>query len=329
MVLLNAVLGVVQESKAEAAIEALQTMTAATCKVLRDGQQVTMESRLLVPGDVVLLEAGDAVPADGRISGERLHEDRGGSPHRRECPRHARLRSPSPGNRCRWATGRTWPTWARRWYTAGARMVVTATGMDTEMGKIAGVLAQTEQEETPLQRKLTQLGSTLSKMVLAICVFIFVFDLLVAGSLTLESVLETFMVAVSLAVAAIPEGLATVVTVVLSIGVTNMSQHNAVIRRLTAVETLGCTQVICSDKTGTLTQNKMTVVEHTGPDGTAGYRYDPLQRRRGESRTAAAQGEPTEAALVRFAAWTAGWIRTGWSRSSPVRRRLPSTPPGR
>ena len=114
------------------------------------------------------------------------------------------------------------------------RMVVTATGMDTEMGKIAGVLAQTEQEETPLQRKLTQLGSTLSKMVLAICVFIFVFDLLVAGSLTLESVLETFMVAVSLAVAAIPEGLATVVTVVLSIGVTKMSQHNAVIRRWAA-----------------------------------------------------------------------------------------------
>ena len=114
--------------------------------------------------------------------------------------------------------------------------------------------------------------STLSKMVLAICVFIFVFDLLVAGSLTLESVLETFMVAVSLAVAAIPEGLATVVTVVLSIGVTKMSQHNAVIRRLTAVETLGCTQVICSDKTGTLTQNKMTVVEHTGPEDFEGRR---------------------------------------------------------
>ena len=167
------------------------------------------------------------------------------------------------------------------------------------MGKIAGVLAQTEQEETPLQRKLTQLGSTLSKMVLAICVFIFVFDLLVAGSLTLESVLETFMVAVSLAVAAIPEGLATVVTVVLSIGVTKMSQHNAVIRRLTAVETLGCTQVICSDKTGTLTQNKMTVVEHTGPEGLLGTAMT-LCNDAVENPDGTVQGEPTEAALVRF-----------------------------
>lgn len=137
--------------------------------------------------------------------------------------------------------------------------------MGTEMGRIAGVLAQTEQEQTPLQRKLSQLGGVLSKLVLGICVFIFVFDLLVAGDFSLDSVLRTFMVAVSLAVAAIPEGLATVVTVVLSIGVTNMSKRNAVIRRLTAVETLGCTQVICSDKTGTLTQNKMTVIEHYGP----------------------------------------------------------------
>ena len=136
--------------------------------------------------------------------------------------------------------------------------------MNTEMGKIAGVLARTEQEETPLQRKLNQLGKTLSYLVLAICVFIFIFDLLVEGDYSLEAILKTFMVAVSLAVAAIPEGLATVVTVVLSIGVTNMSKRGAVIRRLTAVETLGCTQVICSDKTGTLTQNKMTVVEHTG-----------------------------------------------------------------
>ena len=120
VVLLNAVLGVVQESKAEAAIEALQTMTAATCKVLRDGQQVTMESRLLVPGDVVLLEAGDAVPADGRILESAIHEDRGGSPHRRECPRQQVYGAPRRGTGVRWATGRTWPTWARRWYTAGA-----------------------------------------------------------------------------------------------------------------------------------------------------------------------------------------------------------------
>ena len=126
---------------------------------------------------------------------------------------------------------------------AGGRALVTRTGMDTEMGKIAGALANTADEQTPLQRRLDELGKTLSKLVLGICVFIFIFDLVMAGSFTLESVLSTFMVAVSLAVAAIPEGLATVVTVVLSIGVTNMSKRNAVIRRLTAVETLGCTQV--------------------------------------------------------------------------------------
>ena len=128
------------------------------------------------------------------------------------------------------------------------RMVVTGTGMDTEMGKIAGVLAATEQEQTPLQRKLTDLGKTLTKLVIGICIFIFIFNLITAGEFSASTILDTFMVAVSLAVAAIPEGLATVVTVVLSIGVTNMSKRNAVIRRLTAVETLGCAQVICSDK---------------------------------------------------------------------------------
>ena len=180
------------------------------------------------------------------------------------------------------------------------KAVITSTGMNTEMGKIAGVLAQTEQEQTPLQRKLSELGKTMSKLVLAICVFIFIFDLVVAGEFTLNTVLSTFMVAVSLAVAAIPEGLATVVTVVLSIGVTNMSKHHAVIRRLTAVETLGCTQVICSDKTGTLTQNKMTVVEHTGPTellGTAMALCNDATLEDG-----GAVGEPTEAALVNFAA---------------------------
>ncbi len=269
VVLLNAILGVVQESKAEAAIEALQTMTAATCKVLRDGQQVTMESRLLVPGDVVLLEAGDAVPADGRILESASMKIEEAALTGESVP-VSKFTEPLAGEQVSLGDRKNMAYMGSAVVYGRGRMVVTATGMDTEMGKIAGVLAQTEQEETPLQRKLTQLGNTLSKMVLAICVFIFVFDLLVAGSLTLESVLETFMVAVSLAVAAIPEGLATVVTVVLSIGVTKMSQHNAVIRRLTAVETLGCTQVICSDKTGTLTQNKMTVVEHTGPEGLLG-----------------------------------------------------------
>ena len=298
VVLLNAILGVVQESKAEAAIEALQTMTAATCKVLREGQQVTMESRLLVPGDVVLLEAGDAVPADGRILESASMKIEEAALTGESVP-VSKFTEPLAGEQVSLGDRKNMAYMGSAVVYGRGRMVVTATGMDTEMGKIAGVLAQTEQEETPLQRKLTQLGNTLSKMVLAICVFIFVFDLLVAGSLTLESVLETFMVAVSLAVAAIPEGLATVVTVVLSIGVTKMSQHNAVIRRLTAVETLGCTQVICSDKTGTLTQNKMTVVEHTGPEGLLGTAMT-LCNDAVENPDGTVQGEPTEAALVRF-----------------------------
>ena len=180
------------------------------------------------------------------------------------------------------------------------KAVITRTGMDTQMGKIAGALAATTDEQTPLQRKLDELGKTLSKLVLGICVFIFAFNLFMAGSFELNVILQTFMVAVSLAVAAIPEGLATVVTVVLSIGVTNMSKRNAVIRRLTAVETLGCTQVICSDKTGTLTQNRMTVVEHIGDTRLLAEAMalcsDAVLNPQGQ-----AEGEPTEAALVNFA----------------------------
>ena len=299
VVLLNAVLGVIQESKAEAAIEALQSMTAAKCKVLRGGELKVIESSRLVPGDVVVLEAGDAVPADGRLLESASLKIEEAALTGESVPVNKAVEVIFDGdvplgdrrNMCYMGSTVV--------YGRG-RAVVTATGMGTEMGRIAGVLAQTEQEQTPLQRKLSQLGGVLSKLVLGICVFIFVFDLLVAGDFSLDSVLRTFMVAVSLAVAAIPEGLATVVTVVLSIGVTNMSKRNAVIRRLTAVETLGCTQVICSDKTGTLTQNKMTVIEHYGPvDKLAAAMtlccdavYSP----------GGAQGEPTEAALVNFGA---------------------------
>ncbi len=299
VVLLNAVLGVIQESKAEAAIEALQTMTAAKCKVMRDGRLKVVESSQLVPGDIVVLEAGDAVPADGRLlesaslkieeaalTGESVPVNKAveaifGS----DVPLGDRKNMCYMGSTVVYGRGRA---------------VVTSTGMDTEMGKIADVLAQTEQEETPLQRKLSQLSNTLSKLVLGICVFIFVFDLIMDGQFTAESILDNFMVAVSLAVAAIPEGLATVVTVVLSIGVTNMSKRHAVIRRLTAVETLGCTQVICSDKTGTLTQNRMTVVEHTGSTELLATAMSLCND--AELTEEGAQGEPTEAALVNFGA---------------------------
>ena len=303
VVLLNAILGVVQESKAEAAIEALQTMTAATCKVIRDGKQTVLRSDELVCGDIVVLEAGDAVPADGRIienaslkieeaalTGESVPVNKmidalnlsGGS---NEVPLGDRKNMCYMGSTVVYGRGKA---------------VITATGMDTEMGKIAGALSQAKNEETPLQKKLDQLGKSLSWIVLGICIFIFVFNLLMAGNFQLSTILSTFMVAVSLAVAAIPEGLATVVTVVLSIGVTNMSKRNAVIRRLTAVETLGCTQVICSDKTGTLTQNKMTVVDHIG-DTLLLATAMALCSDANLNESNQAEGEPTECALVNFA----------------------------
>ena len=302
VVLLNAILGVVQESKAEAAIEALQTMTAATCKVIRDGQQIILHSDELVPGDIVVLEAGDAVPADGRIienasmkieeaalTGESVPVNKMievlGVETENEVPLGDRKNMCYMGSTVVYGRG---------------KVVITRTGMDTEMGKIAGVLAATEEEQTPLQRKLDQLGKTLSFLVLGICVFIFLFNLLMEGDFHLEAILNTFMVAVSLAVAAIPEGLATVVTVVLSIGVTKMSKRNAVIRRLTAVETLGCTQVICSDKTGTLTQNKMTVVEATGEEKLVAAAM-ALCSDANLNAADDAEGEPTECALVNFA----------------------------
>ena len=309
VVLLNAILGVVQESKAEAAIEALQTMTAATCKVIRDGKQVVLHSTDLVPGDIVVLEAGDAVPADGRIIENASLKIEEAALTGESVPVNKMIdalllqdsQADVPlGDRKNMCYMGSTVVYGR------GRAVITETGMGTEMGKIAGALAATEEEETPLQRKLDELGTLLSKMVLGICVFIFAFNLFVArGELsvpghTLSVILETFMVAVSLAVAAIPEGLATVVTVVLSIGVTKMSQRNAVIRRLTAVETLGCTQVICSDKTGTLTQNKMTVVDHVGETNLVATAMT-LCSDANLNEENQAEGEPTECALVNFA----------------------------
>ena len=182
------------------------------------------------------------------------------------------------------------------------RMVVTQTGMDTEMGKIADALANAQEGQTPLQRKLTQLSGILTKLVLVICVLIFGVQLLRAGEFTLDVVLHSFMIAVSLAVAAIPEGLAAVVTVVLSIGVTNMSKRSAIIRRLTAVETLGCAQIICSDKTGTLTQNKMTVVDDYGSERDLTATAMTLCSDANLAEDGTVTGEPTEAALVAWGA---------------------------
>ena len=301
VVLINAVLGVYQESKAEKAIEALQEMTAATSKVLRDGKMLVLKSEELVPGDMVILEAGDAVPADARIleSASMKAEEAALTGESVPVEKHADILGSSEkdiplGDRKNMVYMGSTIVYGR------GSAVITVTGMDTEMGKIAGALADAQDGETPLQKKLGQLSKVLSVLVLGICLFIFAFSLIRAGDFHLDVVISTFMVAVSLAVAAIPEGLAAVVTIVLSIGVTNMSKRNAVIRRLTAVETLGCAQVICSDKTGTLTQNKMTVVEHTG-DAQAVARAMALCSDAKPGDNGEAVGEPTECALVNWA----------------------------
>ncbi len=304
VVVVNAVLGVYQESKAEKAIEALQEMAAATSRVLRGGKVVQVRSEELVPGDIVLLEAGDAVPADGRIlesaslkieeaalTGESVPVSKFieaiGIEKQSDVPLGDRKNMAYMGSTVVYGRG---------------SMLVTNIGMDTEMGRIADALAQTEEGKTPLQRKLAQLSKILTFVVLGICVAIFAVGVLRAGELNGDVLLSTFMVAVSLAVAAIPEGLAAVVTIVLSIGVTNMSRRNAIIRKLTAVETLGCTQIICSDKTGTLTQNRMTVVESRTEDEALLARALALcsdsQWNAEEKR---AEGEPTENALVDWA----------------------------
>ncbi len=307
VVLLNAVLGVVQEQKAEKAIEALQEIAAATSKVYRDGKLIDIKSEELVVGDVVELEAGDSVPADCRIISCASMKIEEAALTGESVPVNKQVEAIDPlgsddvplgdrKNMCYMGSNVVY---------GHGRAVVTATGMDTEMGKIADALEQAEDGDTPLQIKLNQLSKILSILVLGICVFIFVFDIVrsfIAGdAVNFNTVLDTFMVAVSLAVAAIPEGLAAVVTIVLSIGVTKMSKRNAVIRKMTAVETLGCTQIICSDKTGTLTQNKMTVVEYKGADEKLLASAMALCCDAQLQDDGTVKGEPTEAALVAYA----------------------------
>ncbi|MCD8020497.1 MAG: cation-translocating P-type ATPase [Clostridiales bacterium] len=304
VVIVNAVLGVYQESKAEKAIEALQEMSAATSKVLRDGKVQIVRSEDLVVGDIILLEAGDAVPADARVlesaslkveeaalTGESVPVTKFiDLIHLREGEKDVAL-----GDRKNMVYMGATVVYGR------GTAVVTATGMDTEMGKIADALQHAEEGLTPLQIKLNQLSKILTWLVLGICIVVFAVQILRAGSFTFELALNSFMIAVSLAVAAIPEGLVAVVTVVLSIGVTNMSKRNAIIRRLTAVETLGCAQVICSDKTGTLTQNKMTVVDMFGEDENRLATAMALCNDAELDDTGEVTGEPTEAALVVWA----------------------------
>ena len=305
VVIINAVLGVYQESKAEKAIEALQEMSAATSKVMRDGKMTVIHSEDLVVGDVIILEAGDAVPADARILESASLQAEEAALTGESVPvtkfidmiylRENEKDVPLGDRKNMLYMGSTVV------YGRGVA-VVTATGMDTEMGKIADALSEAEEGETPLQLKLHQLSKILTWLVLGICVIVFGVQLIRnIGDLQFEVALDAFMIAVSLAVAAIPEGLAAVVTVVLSIGVTNMSKRNAIIRRLTAVETLGCAQIICSDKTGTLTQNKMTVVDFFGESDVKLASAMALCSDAEIDEEGVVTGEPTEAALVAFA----------------------------
>lgn len=303
VVIVNAALGVYQESKAEKALEALQRMASATSKVLRDGKITIIKSEDLVVGDVVILEAGDAIPSDGRIiesnsmkieeaalTGESVPVDKFidliNLAESKDVPLGDRKNMVYMGSTVVYGRGAA---------------VITDTGMGTEMGKIANALENAEAGLTPLQKKLAQLSKILTWLVLGICAVIFAVSLLREGSLNASVVLNSFMIAVSLAVAAIPEGLVAVVTIVLSIGVTNMSKNNAIIRKLTAVETLGCAQIICSDKTGTLTQNKMTVVEHFGENKEMLATAMALCCDAELDTDGTVTGEPTENALVYWA----------------------------
>ncbi len=255
IVVLNAIMGVMQESKAEKALDALKSLSAPHARVIRDGEEQIVDAAMLVPGDIIRLEAGDFVPADARLihsvslKSEESALTGESVPSEKDAVAEVLENAPL-GDRANMVFSGCSVTYGT------ATAVVTATGMNTEMGKIAGLLESEGESQTPLQQKLTQLGKYLGVLALAACAVIFV-----VGLLNGIPVLEIFMTAVSLAVSAIPEGLPAIVTIVLSIGVQRMAKKNALIRRLPAVETLGGASVICSDKTGTLTQNRMTLVK--------------------------------------------------------------------
>ena len=314
VVIINAIMSLVQENKAEAAMAALMEMTAETSRVVRDGETVLVKSEDLVVGDIVRFEAGDTVPADCRILESHSLKAEEAALTGESLPAEklvdilmcAEGKDSVPlGDRANMLYSGSTVVYGR------GTGVVTATGMDTEMGKIAGALRLAEKEQTPLQKRMAELSAFLTKLVIGICVVVFAVscvqsvvltDTPFSWALLGTSAVNSLVAAIALAVAAIPEGMPAVVTIVLSIGVTDMARHQALIRKLTAVETLGCTQIICTDKTGTLTQNRMTVVQAYTDDptlmATAMALCSDAEVRPGE---ASAAGEPTEVALVDYA----------------------------
>lgn len=333
IVVLNALMGVVQESKAENALEALRKLSAPQARVTRDGREMVVDAAGLVPGDIIKLEAGDYIPADARIiesaslkseeaalTGESVPSDKNAHVQTEaNAPLGDRLNMLYSGCSVTLGTGKA---------------VVTATGMNTEMGKIADLLESGGDVQTPLQHKLHELGKLLGASALGACAFI-----LVLGLMAGINALEIFMVAVALAVSAIPEGLPAIVTIVLAIGVQRMARRNAIIRKLSAVETLGSASVICADKTGTLTQNRMTLVrafaadngvlEHINKQNSASVRkllqYATLcsdgvvEFEGGEEHHI---GDPTETSIV-LAAYKNGISKDGLNRVHPRLAELP------
>ena len=322
IVLLNAVISISQEDSAEKALEALRDLSAPMARAVRDGQLCRVEAARLVPGDIIHLEAGDLVPADGRVlecAGLRTDESAmTGEP----VPAEKAACGPLPldtalGDRKNMVLSGTVVTGGR------GVCVVTDTGMRTEMGRIAGMLLEEGEGETPLQRKMGEISKSLSFLCLCVCAVMFG-----VGLLQGKDLLDMFLTAVSLAVAAIPEGLPAIVTIVLALGVGRMARRGAIVKKLPAVETLGCAGVICSDKTGTLTQNKMTVQQVWIPAG--GRRREALlagclcsdARLEWRAGAPAAQGDPTEGALV-VAAAREGLDKNKLEEEQPRRADLP------
>lgn len=320
VVMINTILGIFQESKAEKAIDSLKEMTAVTSKVLRDGKMEILKSEELVPGDIVILEAGDAISADCRILESHSMKIEESAITGESVPVSKIIdilqlkedqRDISLGDRRNMLYSGSTVAYGR------GKAIVVETGMKTEIGKIAEVLNMAKDEQTPLQKKMAELSKVLTKIVLAVSIFVCIFGIVRQGVFTGEVILDTFLTAIALAVAAIPEGLPAVVTIILSIGVTSMAKRRALIRKLTAVEALGCTQVICSDKTGTLTQNKMTVVDKYTDDEKLLAKAMALcnDSKIGENDENA-KGEPTENALVEYAK-KIGLLKSNIEKKSP------------
>ena len=301
IVIFNAVMGLVQEQKAEKSLEALKKMSAPIAKVKRSGKVVEIESENVVPGDIVILETGSFVPADCRLinsynlkieesslTGENVPEEK-------DATRILKSNT-SMGDICNMAYATTIVV------NGHGEAVVTETGMNTKVGKIAGMIIEDEAPETPIQKKLGEVGKILAIVCIIICVLIFII-----GIFKKIPIVEMFMTSVGLAVAAIPEGLPAIVTIMLSIGVTKMAKRNSIIRKLPAVETLGSSTVICSDKTGTLTQNKMTVVQVSNINGRANEEEQKFIMELGtmctdtEEQYSESIGAPTEVAITNFA----------------------------